>query len=132
MSISKKNRAYPKCFQTNQSSIFIYNILNENNLEETIEAKYLFSNYTLLLCASKGLSQEYVSKEQILLRLCRSLNIDGNISLEMLFKIIKMLMNKDLSFFQLKLDHQQYANFLKHHQEIQRKVISDLKKRLDN
>lgn len=127
---NKKTRLYPKCFHTNQNSIFIYNLLNENNLSQSTESKYLFSIYTLLLCALNGLNTNLFSKEKIILRISRSLNIEGNIDLNHLFKIIKILINKDLNYFKNNLKVEDYQKLYENHILIEKKIINELKQKL--
>jgi len=125
----KKSRTFPKCFHLHPNSIFIYNLLNENKLSDSVESKYLFSIYTLLLCGLNGIVSNTFSKEQIFLRIQRSMNIQGEISKEVLLKIVRMLMDKNLLYFQTNLNAQDYQNFLKNHQQLQKKLISELREK---
>lgn len=127
---NKKIRLYPKCFHINQNSIFIYNLLNENNLSQSTESKYLFSIYTLLLCALNGLNNNLFSKEQIILRISRSLNIEGSINLDYLFKIIKILINKDSNYFKNNLNDKDYQKLYENQILIEKKIINELKQKL--
>jgi len=116
---------FSKCFHTNQNSIFIYNLLNENNLSQSTESKYLFSIYTLLLCALNGLNTNLFSKEQIILRISRSLNIEGSINLDNLFKIIKILINKDSNYFKNNLSDKDYEKLYENQILIEKKIINE-------
>jgi hypothetical protein len=127
-------RSYPKCFHTNANSTFIYDLINEKypHIQPKNEVKYLYSLYTLILCGLSSLKANSITKEKILLRFSRFLNIEGSSSWGFLNKMLKTMMNKDLDFFQKNLAEEDFENFKKKHGMIEKNVLGDLKKYLDD
>jgi hypothetical protein len=122
-------RSYPKCFQTNNDSIEIYDLISDKypSLISKLEIKYLFSLYTLLLCGLGALSSQ-VSADKIKLRFSRFLNIKGDNSWNFIIKMLKFMINKDIEFYQSNMSPLDFETFKKKHSHLEKTLFQELKK----
>jgi hypothetical protein len=130
--VKRKNvltsRTYPKCFNTNLQSSEIYDLFKEEyqEIHSSVELKYNYGLYTLLLCAIKKIQDDNQNLDLMRIRLARSLKLDAHTSWEFLIQILKLVYHKNNSFIRSKLKNDDYQYFMQRHELIFKRVFNVL------